>query len=64
MSSIDVMDPTSELSRFEDRIRSQEAMVQGREEARATTLEDQFAELDDYSNDATVEARLAALKNR
>ena len=64
MSSIDVMDPTSELSRFEDRIRSQEALVQGREEARATTLEDQFAELDDYSNDATVEARLAALKNR
>jgi phage shock protein A len=64
MSSIDVMDPTSELSRFEDNIRSQEAMVQGREEARSTTLEDQFAELDDYSNDATVEARLAALKNR
>ena len=64
MSSIDVMDPTSELSRFEDRIRSQEAMVQGRAEAQATTLEDQFAELDDYGDDAEVEARLAALKNR
>jgi phage shock protein A len=64
MSSIDVMDPTSELSRFEDRIRSQEAMVQGRAEAQATTLEDQFAELDDYSEDAVVEARLAALKNK
>ena len=64
MSSIDVMDPSSELSRFEDRIRSQEAMVQGRAEAQSTTLEDQFAELDDYSNDATVEERLAALKNR
>jgi len=64
MSSIDVMDPTSELSRFEDRIRSQEAMVQGRAEAQATTLEDQFAELDDYGDDAEVEARLAALKHR
>jgi phage shock protein A len=64
MSSIDVMDPTSELSRFEDKIRSQEAMVQGRAEAQATTLEDQFAELDDYSDDAVVDARLAALKNK
>jgi phage shock protein A len=64
MSSIDVMDPTSELSRFEDKIRSQEAMVQGRAEAQSTTLEDQFAELDDYGDDAEVEARLAALKSR
>ena len=64
MSSIDVMDPTSELSRFEDKIRTQEAMVQGREEAKATTLEDQFAELDSYGDDAEVEARLTALKNR
>ena len=62
MASIDVMDPTSELSRFEDKIRTQEAMVQGREEARATTLEDQFAELEDHEDDAEVEARLAALK--
>jgi phage shock protein A len=63
MSAIDVMDPTSELSRFEDRIRSQEAMVQGRAEAQATTLEDQFAELESSSDDAEVEARLAALKS-
>jgi phage shock protein A len=64
MSSIDVMDPTSELSRFEDKIRSQEAMVQGRAEAQSTTLEDQFAELEDYGDDAEVEARLAALKGK
>jgi len=38
-------------------------MVQGRAEARATTLEDQFAELEDQGDDAEVEARLAALKN-
>ena len=64
MRSIDVLDPTSDLTRFEDKIRQQEAMVQGREEARATTLEDQFAELEDQSDDAEVEARLAALKGR
>jgi phage shock protein A len=64
MSSIDVMDPTSELSRFEDKIRRQESMVQGRAEARATTLEDQFAELEEHDDDAEVEARLAALKNK
>jgi phage shock protein A len=64
MSSIDVMDPTSELSRFEDRIRNQEAMVQGRAEAQATTLEDQFAELEEDRDDSEVAARLAALKNR
>ena len=62
MASIDVMDPTSELSRFEDKIRNQEALVQGRAEAQATTLEDQFDALEDYSDDAEVEARLAALK--
>lgn len=64
MGAIDVMDPTSELSRFEDKIRHQEAMVQGRAEAQSTSLEDQFAELEDHSSDAEVEARLAALKNK
>lgn len=63
MSSIDVMDPTSDLSRFEDKVRRQETMVQGRAEARATTLEDQFDELEEFNDDAEVEARLAALKN-
>ena len=62
MASIDVLDPTSDLARFEDRVRHQEAMVQGREEARATTLEDQFAELEESGDDAEVESRLAALK--
>lgn len=64
LGSLDVMDPTSELSRFEDRVQRQEAMAQGRAEARATTLEDQFAELEDHSDDAEIEARLAALKNQ
>ncbi|GAA3605968.1 PspA/IM30 family protein [Marihabitans asiaticum] len=62
MSSIDVMDPTSELGRFEDKIKRQEAMAKGRAEAQATTLEDQFAELEDHSHDAEIEARLQQLK--
>lgn len=64
VGSINVMDPTSELSRFEDRVRRQEAMTQGRAEAQATTLEDQFAELEDHGDDAEIEARMAALKNQ
>lgn len=64
MSSIDVMDPTSDLSRWEDNIRRQEAMVAGRAEARSTSLEDQFAELEGGDDDAEVEARLQQLKNQ
>ena len=64
MASIDVMDPTSDLSRWEDQIRKQEAMVAGRAEARSTSLEDQFAELDDHSADAEIEARLQQLKGQ
>ncbi|GAA1234886.1 PspA/IM30 family protein [Janibacter melonis] len=60
--SIDVMDPTSELSRFEDKIKHQEAMVAGRAEAQSTSIEDQFAELEDHSHDAEIEARLQQLK--
>lgn len=64
VGSMDVMDPTSELGRFEQQIREQEAMVQGRAEAQSVSLEDQFAELEDHSQDAEIEARLAALKNQ
>lgn len=63
MSSLDVLDPNSELSRFEDKIKREEAVMQGRAEARSTTLEDQFAELEDHSHDSEIEARLAALKS-
>ncbi len=34
----------------------------GQAEIAATSLEDQFAELEDYGRDAEIEARLAALK--
>ncbi|GMA41525.1 PspA/IM30 family protein [Mobilicoccus caccae] len=62
MGSINVMDPTSELSRFEERIKQQEALVAGRAEAASTSIEDQFAELEDYGADSEIEARLASLK--
>ncbi len=61
MSAIDVMDPTSELGRFEEQIRREEALVAGRAEAHATSLADQFEELEDHAHDAEIEARLAAL---
>lgn len=60
--SIDLMDPTSEVSRFEDKIRREEARVAGREELAASSLDAQFESLKDHSRDAEVEARLAALK--
>lgn len=64
MGSIDVLDPTSDLARFEDRIKKQEAMVAGRAEARGPSLEDQFAELETSTDDLEIEARLAALKTQ
>lgn len=62
ISSINVLDPTTEISRFEDQVRREEARVAGQAEIAATSLENQFAELEDYGMNAEVEARLAALK--
>ncbi|MFC4553816.1 PspA/IM30 family protein [Georgenia faecalis] len=63
ISSINVLDPTTEISRFEEQVRREEARVAGQAEIQATSLEAQFAELEDYSKNAEVEARLAALKS-
>jgi phage shock protein A len=60
--SIDIMDPTSEVSRFEERIRREEARATGMAEVASSSLEAQFNELDDLTSDTEVEARLAALK--
>jgi phage shock protein A len=62
VQSINSYDPTSELGRYEDQIRHEEAMARGMAEVQADTLENQFKELDDASADAEVESRLAALK--
>ena len=64
ISSINVLDPTSELSRFEDKVRRQEAMAQGKTELAASSLDAQFAELETDASHLEVEARLAALKNK
>jgi phage shock protein A len=63
LSSVDVMDPTSEISRFEDKIRREEARVAGQAELAASSLDAQFEDLEDESEDAEVEARLAALRS-
>ena len=60
---VSVMDPTSELGRFEEKIRRQEALARGMEEVGSSSLEDQFDQLEASEDDAEVEARLAALKS-
>ena len=60
--SIDVLDPTSELGRFEDKVRRQEALAQGKQELAASSLDAQFTALEDVGELTEVEARLAALK--
>jgi phage shock protein A len=62
IQSVSVLDPTSDLSRFEERIRRQEALVRGREEVAASSLEAQFDSLEDDATELEVEARLAELK--
>ncbi|NEA55305.1 PspA/IM30 family protein [Streptomyces sp. SID13666] len=60
--NINVLDPTSELGRFEDKVRREEAKAKGKEELAASSLDAQFESLDTLSDSAEVEARLAALK--
>jgi phage shock protein A len=60
--NVSVMDPTSDLNRFEERIRRQEAMARGMEEVAASSLDEQFAGLEDTDRDLEIEARLAELK--
>ena len=62
LQSVSVLDPTSELSRFEERVRRQEAQIRGREEVAASSIEAQFESLEVDSDEADVEARLAELK--
>ena len=63
ISSINVLDPTSELGRYEEQVRKQEALAMGKAEVAAASLDEQFAALEDHSNDIEIEARLAALKS-
>ena len=63
LKSVSVLDPTSELSRFEERVRRQEAQVRGMEEVAASSLDEQFASLESMDDEVEVEARLAELKS-
>lgn len=62
LKEVSVLDPTSELNRFEERIRRQEAQARGMEEVAMSSLEDQFAELESGEEELEIEARLADLK--
>ncbi|WP_329282644.1 PspA/IM30 family protein [Streptomyces sp. NBC_00691] len=62
VKNIDVLDPTSELSRFEDKVRREEARATGKQELAASSLDAQFEQLDAWGDSAEIEARLAALK--
>jgi phage shock protein A len=64
IKDVSVMDPTSELNRFEERIRRQEATARGMAEVSASSLESQFDELEDAGEEMEVEARLAQLKSQ
>jgi phage shock protein A len=59
---VSVMDPSSELNRFEERIRREEAMARGMAEVSASSLEEQFSELEGSDDELEVESRLAALR--
>jgi phage shock protein A len=63
VKSIDVLDPTSELGRFEDKVRRVEAQAHGKTELAASSLDAQFESLEDLGELTEVEARLAQLKS-
>ena len=62
LKNVSVMDPTSELSQYEDKIRHQEAMARGMAEVNASSIDEQFASLQGDEDKVEVDARLAALK--
>lgn len=64
VASVNAADPTSELARFEERIRRQEAQAKGLAEVQSNSLDDQFASLEDDEVAVEAEARLAALKGK
>jgi len=58
--SINVLDPTSELSRYEDQVRRVEAQAAGQRELAGSSLESQFAELEASGTSLEAEARLGS----
>lgn len=63
IGSINVMDPTSDLSRWEDAVRREEAQAAGHAEIAASSFESQFGALEAEGDLTEIELRLEALKN-
>ena len=64
VKAVNIMDPSSEIGRFEDKIRREEARVRGAAELASSSLDAQFESLEDLGEQTEVEARLAALKSK
>lgn len=63
IGSINVLDPTSELSRWEDNVRREEAQAAGQAELAASSFEAQFESLAAEGDKTEIELRLEALKS-
>ena len=63
VKSVNILDPTSEVSRFEEKVRREEARARGSAELAASSLDAQFESLDDLGNELEVQRRLTALKS-
>ncbi|GAA2379294.1 hypothetical protein Cme02nite_17660 [Catellatospora methionotrophica] len=61
--SIDALDPSSEISRFEEMVRREEARLKGHDELQASSVDAQFEELNASARDKEIESRLAAMKS-
>lgn len=62
VKAVNIMDSTSEISRFEEKVRREEARVRGAAELASSSLDAQFEQLEDLGEQTEIEARLAALK--
>lgn len=62
LKAFDVMDPTSEIYRFEEKVRREEARVIGQQELASSSLDAQFNTLEEMGRQSELDARLAALK--
>ncbi|GMA30363.1 PspA/IM30 family protein [Litorihabitans aurantiacus] len=63
IGSINVLDPTSELGRWEDAVRREEAQAAGHAELAASSFESQFEALEAEGDKTEIELRLEALRN-
>lgn len=61
--AVDLLDPTGDLGRFEDRLRREEARAAGTEQLAPSALDGRFESLDPFADEAEVDARLSRLKS-